>query len=75
MCFEVTIICIYKQPETAYFFSGQGPFIDLSQDENLQFRSQLGRFSTYKSLNWMTLDGGLRAYHTTRDVSLQQGLR
>ena len=30
-------------------------------DEVLQFRSRLGRFLTYKSLNEMTVDGGLRA--------------
>ena len=37
-------------------------------DEVLQFRPRLGQFLTLKSLNQIIVDGGLIAYHTTRDV-------
>ena len=39
-----------------------------SLDDISRFRPRLGRFLTHKSLNWMTVDGGLRAYHTTGDA-------
>ena len=50
------------------FLTHQRPFRDPGLDEVLQFRPQLGQFSTLKSLNQMTMDGGLRAYYTIRDA-------
>ena len=60
VCFEVSILCIYKQPEIASYLQVEGHLEILAWMKFLWFRPRLGLFLILKSLNRMAVDGGLR---------------
>ena len=71
LCASKFLLFAFTDDPKRLVLSARGLFRNPNLDENLWFTPQLERFSTCESLNWMTVDGGLRAYHMFGDALIK----